>query len=88
VEKEESWIIRKLLSYPIVFEQAALAREPHRITFYLQEIAGMFHPYYNRHRVVTEDIELTKARLALCDAIRIVLREGLETLGLSAPRKM
>jgi arginyl-tRNA synthetase len=88
VEKEESAIIRKLLSYPIVFEQAALSREPHRITFYLQELAGMFHPYYNRHRVVTDDPALTKARLALSDAIRIVLREGLEILGLSAPKRM
>jgi arginyl-tRNA synthetase len=48
----------------------------------------MFHPYYNRYRVVTEDGALTMARLALCKAIRIVLREGLEILGLSAPRRM
>jgi arginyl-tRNA synthetase len=85
---EELKIIKKLLFYPIVFEQAAGAREPHRITFYLQELAGMFHPYYNRYRVVTEDGALTMARLALCKAIRIVLREGLEILGLSAPRRM
>jgi len=85
---EEIRIIRKLLTYPMVFESAVNAYEPHRITFYLQELSGMFHPYYNKYRVVNEDIELTMARLALCEAIRIVLRDGLEILGLSAPEKM
>lgn len=85
---EELKIIKKLLSYPMVFEGAVLAHEPHRITFYLQELAGMFHPYYHRHKVVTDDVRLTMARLALCEAIRIVLRDGFEILGLSAPERM
>ncbi len=85
---EELRIIKKLLSYPMVFEGAAIAHEPHRITFYLQELAGMFHPYYHKHKVVTEDTNLTTARLALCEAIRIVLKDGFEILGLSAPEKM
>jgi len=85
---EELRIIRKLLMYKIVFEGAVNAYEPHRITFYLQELSGIFHPYYNKYRVVSNDIELTMARLALCEAIRIVLLEGLEVLGISAPEKM
>jgi arginyl-tRNA synthetase len=85
---EELRIVKKLLIYPMIFEGAARAHEPHRITFYLQELAGMFHPYYNRHRVVGEDVELTRARLALCLAVRIVLRDGLDILGISAPDKM
>lgn len=85
---EEIKIIKKLLLYPMVFKNAALAREPHRITFYLQELAGMFHPYYHRHKVVTEDTELTKARLALCAAVKIVLKHGLGMLGVAAPEKM
>jgi arginyl-tRNA synthetase len=85
---EEIMIVRKLLMYPMVFEGAVNAHEPHRITFYLQELSGMFHPYYNKYRVVTEDIKLTLARLALCDAIRIVLRDSLEILGVTAPEKM
>lgn len=85
---EELKIIKKLLSYPMIFEGAVLAHEPHRITFYLQELAGMFHPYYHRHKVVTDDVRLTMARLALCEAIRIVLRDGFEILGLSAPERM
>ncbi|HET6515166.1 MAG TPA: arginine--tRNA ligase [Thermodesulfovibrionales bacterium] len=85
---EELRMVKKLLTYPMIFTGAVLSREPHRITFYLQELAALFHPYYNRYRVITEDAELTKARLALCDAVRIALRDGLEILGLSAPEKM
>jgi len=86
--EEEIRIIKKLLLYPMMFKNAAIAHEPHRITFYLQEIAGMFHPYYHKHRVISEDIELTKARLTLCKAIQIVLRHGLKILGVNAPERM
>jgi len=85
---EELRIVRKLLTYPMIFEGAVNAHEPHRITFYLQELSGMFHPYYNKYRVIAEEKELSRARLALCDAIRIVLQDGLEILGISAPEKM
>jgi arginyl-tRNA synthetase len=85
---EEIRIIRKLLMYPMVFEGAVNAHEPHRITFYLQELSGMFHPYYNKYRVINDNIELSRARLALCGAIRVVLRDGLEILGVTAPEKM
>ena len=85
---EELRLIKKLLMYPMIFDGAVIAREPHRITFYLQELAGMFHAYYNRYRVIGDDAILTKARLALCEAIRIVLGEGLGILGISAPEKM
>ncbi len=85
---EEMRILKKLLLYPMMFRNAALAHEPHRITFYLQELAGMFHHYYHKYKVVTEDIELTRARLALCRAIQIVLRHGLKILGVKAPDRM
>lgn len=85
---EELRVIKKLLMYPMIFEGAVVAREPHRITFYLQELAGMFHAYYNKYRVIGDDVALTRARLALCEAIRIVLRDGLGILGISAPEKM
>jgi arginyl-tRNA synthetase len=85
---EEMKIIKKLLLYPMVLRGAALTREPHRITFYLQELAGIFHPYYHKHRVITEDDDLTLARLAICEAIMIVLRHGLKILGVNAPEKM
>jgi arginyl-tRNA synthetase len=85
---EELGLIKKLLSYPMVLESAARSFEPHRITFYLQELAGIFHTYYHNHRVIGEDTGLTRARLSLCYAIRTVLSDALTILGVSAPEKM
>lgn len=85
---DELRLIKKLLMYPVVFEGAAIAHEPHRITFYLQELAGLFHPYYNKYKVLSDDAGLSIARLALCEAIRIVLCDGLEILGVTAPDRM
>lgn len=85
---EELRIIKKLLAYTMIFEGAVIAHEPHRITFYLQELAGLFHPYYNRCRIITDDEELSRARLALCEAVRLVLKDGLGILGIKAPERM
>ena len=87
-QHEELRIIKKLLIYPMIFEGAVKVHEPHRITFYVQELSSMFHPYYNKFRIVTDDMVLSRARLALCEAIRMVLRDGLEILGISAPERM
>ncbi len=87
-EQEELAIIKKLLFYPLMFEGAVREREPHRITFYLQELAKLFHSYYNRHRVVSDDEPLTLARLSLCRAVMTVINEGLSILGVSAPERM
>jgi arginyl-tRNA synthetase len=88
VEDEELRLIKKILYYPLVFDGAVHSREPHRITFYLQELAGMFHPYYNTHRVLTDNRDLSEARLSLCRAIMIIINEGLSILGISSPEKM
>jgi arginyl-tRNA synthetase len=88
-EDEEISLIKKLLQYPMVFEGAALALEPHRITYYLQELAGVFHAYYYKHKIISDDNkDLTLARLSLCKGVKIVLEEGLEILGVSAPERM
>lgn len=86
--KEELSLIKKLLSYPMVLESAARSYEPHRITFYLQELAKMFHSYYHKYKVITDDIDTAKARLALCLAIKTVLRDALTILGVTSPDKM
>lgn len=87
-KSEEFRIIKKLLMYQMILEGAVKSYEPHRITFYLQELAGLFHPYYNKHKVLTDENELTFARLCLCKAVKIILEEGLKILGISAPEKM
>ncbi|MFQ5898384.1 MAG: arginine--tRNA ligase [Candidatus Methylomirabilia bacterium] len=85
---EELGLIKRLLHFPAVVAGAARALEPHRIAYYLQELAATFHPYYNRHRVVGDDLRLTQARLALVAAVGQVVRNGLALLGVAAPEKM
>jgi arginyl-tRNA synthetase len=87
-EPEEQAIIKRLLDYPEVVRSAARAREPHRIAFWLQELAGLFHPYYKTHRVIQDDRRVMLARLALCAAVGQVIATGLDLLGVSAPESM
>lgn len=85
---EEQQIIRRLLAFPEATVEAARALEPHRIAYWLQELAGRFHPYYRAHRVIQEDRPLMLARFALCAAVGQVLRNGLGLLGVAAPESM
>ena len=87
-EEEEKEIIRKLAQFPDLIEGCARSFEPHRLTYYLTELAQLFHTYYNRFRVLVEDLALAKARLTLCEAVRIVIAEGLRLLGVNAPEAM
>ena len=86
--REEQQIIKRLLQYPAFVSAAAAALEPHRIAYWLQELAGMFHPYYRAHRVIQDDRRLMCARLALCAAVDQVLMNGPALLGVSAPETM
>jgi len=81
-------LIKLLLEFPEQVESCALSYEPHRLAEYLQAAATAFHRFYHECRVVTDDTQLTKSRLALCHASRIVLRNGCDVLGISAPEQM
>ena len=85
---EELNMLKALASYPELVEAAALDLSPHRVIFFLLDLAGQFHSYYNRHMVISDDQELTQARLWLAEALRIVFRNGLVVVGLSAPDSM
>lgn len=85
---EELSLIKMLSAFPKVVEGSALSFEPHRIPYYLQELAGQFHSFYNRNRVLGEDDDLTKARLFLLKCTAQVLKNGLLLLGISAPERM
>jgi len=85
---EEIMLIKYISRYPEVVEGSAQALEPHRFTFYLNELAAVFHSYYNKHRVVGEDAALSRARLFLVNAVGVVLRNALRILGVTAPEKM
>ena len=85
---EEQTLIKRLLQFPDVVAGAARAREPHRVAYYLTELAGLFHPYYKAHRVIAEDRAQTLARLGLAAAVGQVVHNGLGLLGVSAPESM
>lgn len=87
-DDEDLALIRKILSYPECIAKSALSLEIHRISFYLQELVALFHSYYKTHRVVSEDRELTLARLLLLDCLRNIIASGLAILGVTAPEKM
>ena len=85
---EEVELIKVVTRFPEVVEGAALAVEPHRLTFYLNNLAAIFHSYYNKNRVISDDEGLSRARLFLVKSVRTVLRNALKLLGVSAPEKM
>ncbi|MFQ5824971.1 MAG: arginine--tRNA ligase [bacterium] len=85
---EEINLIKKLIEFPEVISKAAEFLEPHRLPNYLQELAAAFHRFYHHHRVVTEDKDLTQARLILVECTRIVLANALKILGITAPERM
>jgi arginyl-tRNA synthetase len=87
-EKDEIALARRLNEYPEVVASAAKALEPHRITYYLGELAGEFHSFYNARRIMVDDRELAQARMLLARAVGQVLAGGLSLLGVSAPEVM
>ena len=86
--EEEQDIIKALAKYPEVIEEAALAYEPHRLTFYLQDLAGLLHNYYFKYRVITEDAARTGAKLFLMKQVKTVIQSALRILGVTAPERM
>jgi arginyl-tRNA synthetase len=88
-------LMRRLALYPRLVEAAALAHEPHRIAFYLYELASDFHAQWNRGKdsphlrfIIQNDPQMTMARLALVQGVVTVLASGLGVLGVEAPEEM
>ncbi len=87
-EAQEQILLNTLGRYPEVVEQAALNEEPHQLAQYLRELANDFHTYYNAHQFLVADEALRDARMKLILAVRQVLKNGLNLLGVSAPERM
>jgi len=91
---EEMALIRLMAEFPSLLEEISLKLEPHRLTYYLTELASLFHKYFNLgtkepdKRIVGDDKHRSRARLFLAEAVRIVLHNGLELLGIHAPERM
>ncbi|MFW6238689.1 MAG: DALR anticodon-binding domain-containing protein, partial [Halanaerobiales bacterium] len=86
--EEEVELMKLLARFPEEIKISAEKRQPHYIAGYAHDLAGAFHQFYNTCRVITDDMELTRARYYLVLASRQVLRNVLEVLGVSAPDQM
>ncbi len=87
-EPQELDLLRTLSRFPEVVEIAANSFEPHQVAYYLRDLANAFHSYYNAHPFLSSEDDIRQARLGLIDATRIVIANGLDMLGVSAPQKM
>ncbi|THB78088.1 MAG: arginine--tRNA ligase [Desulfobulbaceae bacterium] len=88
IEAEEFQLLKTMASFPALIESAALDLAPHRVIFYLIELAGQFHSYYNKHKVISDDPALTQARLCLISGLKTLFGNGLTFVGLGTPEKM
>ncbi len=87
-EPEELELLKTVSQFPSMIENSALDLAPHKVIFFLLEMAGQFHSYYNKHKVITDDIALSEARLCLIGSLQQAFKNGLTFVGLSAPDKM
>jgi arginyl-tRNA synthetase len=87
-QEHEKTLLRRLDRYAEIVASAALNNEPHTVATYLRELAGDFHTWYNDHKMLVEDRPLRDARVALSQAVRQVIANGLGLLGVSAPEVM
>jgi arginyl-tRNA synthetase len=87
-EPEEQELIKALLDFPALVESSAETLEPHRIATYLLETARVAHLWYQKHHVLEQTEDVTRARLALARGAQIVLRNGMRILGIASPERM
>ena len=88
IEEHEIKLLKKLALYPEVVEKATLNYEPHQLVHYLRELATYFHTYYNAHQFLVSEVDLRHARLDLILAIKQVIANGLNLLGIHSPETM
>jgi len=84
----EIQIINKLIDFKNIVKKISINMEPQTLATYLLELASMFHKYYAKNRIINDCEELSKARLVFIKSISIILKNGLNILGISAPNKM
>jgi arginyl-tRNA synthetase len=87
-EPEELKLLKAMSTFPATIEGSALELAPHKMIFYLMDLAGQLHSYYNKHKVITDDLPLSRARLCMIRALQVVLKNGLDMVGLTAPERM
>ena len=88
VEEKEIELIKKILSFPDTVLEASETMSPHKIAFFLQELAAQFHSYYKSTKVLVDDLEVSRARVLLLRSLKTVFVNGLNLLGVSSPERM
>ena len=81
-------LIYKLIDFENIILKLSNTLEPQLLANYLHELASLFHKYYSQNRIISDNLELTKARIVLSQATKIVIKNGLNILGITAPNKM
>lgn len=81
-------LLLKVYDFSSIVEVSSSKKEPHLVTNYLYELASMFHNYYAKHRILTDDLNLSSQRLSLIKAVAITINNGLNLIGVDAPNKM
>jgi arginyl-tRNA synthetase len=87
-DPEELYLLKYLIRFPDFMNLAYENLEPQNIANYLQELSSRFHKFYSHCRVLSEDSEISKARMALVKSVKVVLENGLNVLGISCPERM
>ena len=87
-DEDSKLLLLKVYEFTTVVQNAALKKEPHLITNYVYELASMFHNYYSKYRILTDDINISKERLGLIKNVGITINHALRLIGVNAPSKM
>ena len=89
IGSEEIKLIKNMIKLKYVIELSAQYLEPHRVSYHLQELAASFHSYYYNNKILNnEDVDTTCGRLTICEAAAVTIKQGLDILGVSAPKRM
>lgn len=87
-EIKETELLKTLAKYPETIQKAAIQYEPHNLVYFLKDLSNEFHTYYDTHRILDEPEGIQKARITLCLAVKQVIQNGLDLLGVTAPEAM
>lgn len=88
IDIDSKALLLKVYEFTEVLASAALKKEPHLITNYVYELASMFHNYYGKHKILTDDIKMSEKRLGLIKTVGITITNALRLIGVKAPEKM
>jgi arginyl-tRNA synthetase len=80
--------MRKMVEFPEIMLRVGESLEPHYLPYFAQDLATLFHAFYRDCRVISQDMELTRARLKLVWAVKLILAKVLDLMGISAPERM